>query len=218
TTAGEKMSKSTGNSLLVADVVRRVRPVELRYYLLAVHYRSPIEYSEESLAADAAAFRRIEGFVQRAAEVTTSVEPAAKVPEAFAAAMNDDLSVPQALAVLFEAVREGNALLASGDRIELRSTLASVRAMLGVFGVDPLAEPWIGLDSVGSAGDRLRGVVDTLVNALLDERQQARERKDFATADTLRDRLKAAGIVVEDNTAGTRWELADQSTDPEGAL
>ncbi|SEF16295.1 cysteine--tRNA ligase [Jiangella alba] len=213
TTAGEKMSKSLGNSLLVADVVQRIRPIELRYYLAAPHYRSHVEFSEEALAEAAAAFRRIEGYVVRAAEVTTDVQPAADVPAAFRAAMDDDLSVPQALAVLFDTVREGNTLLTSGERVELRANLASVRAMLGVLGLDPLAEPWLGLGTVGSGGDRLRGAVDVLVHTVLEQRQTARENRDFATADALRDRLKAAGIVVEDNPDGTRWQLADEPGD-----
>ncbi|WP_166346885.1 cysteine--tRNA ligase [Phytoactinopolyspora limicola] len=211
TLSGEKMSKSLGNSLLVSDVVRRVRPVELRYYLLAAHYRSHIDFSEESMAADAAAYRRLEGYVTRAAEVVPGVAPAPDVPRAFAAAMDDDLSVPQALAVLFDAVREGNQFLASREHSELRTNLADVRAMLGVLGIDPLAEPWVGLDSVGSAGQRLRQVVDGLVGTLLDQRKEARARRDFATADAIRDRLNEIGIVVEDGPSGTRWELTDDS-------
>ncbi|NED98904.1 cysteine--tRNA ligase [Phytoactinopolyspora halotolerans] len=212
TMSGEKMSKSLGNSLLVSDVIRRVRPIELRYYLLAAHYRSAIEYSEESLVADGAAYRRLEGFVTRATEVLPDVRVADAVPAEFAAAMDDDLSVPQALAVLFDTVREGNNLLSAGRHERLRENLASVRAMLGVLGLDPLAEPWVGLDSVGSAGDRLRGVVDGLVRTLLDQRQQARERKDFAAADAIRDRLNSLGILVEDSPTGTRWELAGADT------
>jgi cysteinyl-tRNA synthetase len=213
TAAGEKMSKSLGNSLLVSDVIRRVRPIELRYYLVAAHYRSHIEFSEQSLAADASAFRRIEGFVLRASEVTTRVEPAAQVPAEFAATMDDDLSVPQALAVIFDAVRDGNALMAAGERVKLRDVLASVRAMLGLLGLDPLSDPWVGLDSVGTSGERLRGVIDSLVTTVIEQRQEARERKDFATADALRDRLKSAGVVVEDGPSGTRWELADHHSD-----
>lgn len=209
TLSGEKMSKSLGNSLLVSDVVRRVRPIELRYYLLAAHYRSNIDFSEESMRADAAAYRRIEGYVTRAAEIVGDVPPARQVPAAFAETMDNDLAVPQALAVLFDTVREGNNLLTAQDHAGLRENLADVRAMLGVLGLDPLAEPWVGLDSVGSSGDRLRRVVDGLVTTLLEQRQQARECKDFATADALRDRLSELGIVVEDGPSGTRWELAD---------
>ncbi|NDL58147.1 cysteine--tRNA ligase [Phytoactinopolyspora mesophila] len=209
TQAGEKMSKSLGNSLLVSEVIRRIRPVELRYYLLAAHYRSNIEVSDESMAADAAAFRRLEGYVIRAAEFVPGVAPADKVPREFATAMDDDLSVPQALAVLFDSVRAGNSYLAADQRSEVARNLADVRAMLGVLGLDPLAEPWVGLDSVGSSGDRLRRVVEGLVDTLLEQRQEARKRKDFAAADALRDRLGELGIVVEDGPSGTRWELAD---------
>ncbi|PSL02486.1 cysteinyl-tRNA synthetase [Haloactinopolyspora alba] len=209
TTSGEKMSKSLGNSLLVSEVVRRVRPVELRYYLVAPHYRSHAEFSEEALAEAAAAYRRLEGFVLRASEAVADVDPDVDVPETFRRAMDDDLAVPQAMAVVFESVREGNRMLSAGESAGLRETLASVRAMLGVFGMDPLAEPWVGLDSVGSSGDRLRGVVDALVHALLEQRQAARENKDFATADALRDRLKAAGITVEDRHDGARWDLTE---------
>lgn len=210
---GGKMSKSVGNSVFVADVVRRVRPIELRYYLVTAHYRSEIEFSEEKLAADAAAFRRIEGYVQRASEVTTDVRPAADVPDDFRDAMDDDLAVPQALAVLFETVRKGNSLLAAGDRVELRENLASVRAMLGLLGLDPMAEPWSGLDVGGETGDQLRGVVGNLVEGLLEQRREAREAKDFATADAIRDQLASAGIVVEDGASGSRWTLADASGD-----
>lgn len=218
TASGEKMSKSLGNSLLVSEVVRRVRPIELRYYLTAAHYRSHIEYSEEALHEAGAAFRRIEGFVHRAGEVIGGdLSVSGKLPEAFVAAMDDDLSVPQALSVVHGAVREGNTLLAAAgsdtDAPDVRSALIdtwlAVRGMLGVLGVDPLADPWSGLDSVGSSGERLRGVVESLVGALLDQRAHARQQRDFAQADAIRDRLKAAGIVVEDNPSGSRWELDD---------
>jgi cysteinyl-tRNA synthetase len=206
--SGAKMSKSVGNTLLVSEVVKRVRPVELRYYLLAAHYRSVIEFSEGSLASDAAAYRRLEGYVLRADEAAPGVEPSS-VPTAFAEAMDDDLAVPHALAVLFEAVHEGNGLLAGGESAALHENLGVVRAMLGVLGIDPLAEPWSGGGRERGTGERLRDVVGSLVQALIEQRQEARARKDFATADAIRDRLKAAGIAVEDTAAGPRWELAD---------
>jgi cysteinyl-tRNA synthetase len=210
--SGTKMSKSIGNTLLVSVVVKRVRPVELRYYLLAAHYRSVIEFSEESLASDAAAYRRLEGYVLRANDAAPGVEPKS-VPAAFSDAMDDDLAVPQALAVLFQAVHEGYGLLAGGESAVLRENLGAVRAMLGVLGLDPLAEPWSGAGSVGGTGERLRDVVSSLVQALIEQRQEARARKDFATADAIRDRLKAAGVAVEDTPSGPRWELADDSRD-----
>jgi cysteinyl-tRNA synthetase len=204
TTSGEKMSKSLGNSLLVSEVVKRVRPVELRYYLASAHYRSMIEFSEDALSEAGAGYRRLEGFVQRATELVGEVEPAA-VPQAFAAALDDDLGVPAALAVLHESVTTGNKLLAGGATPSLREAVAGVRGMLAVLGVDPLAAPW--RDAAGS-DDAMRHAIDALVHVVLDQRQAARERKDYAAADEIRDRLTDAGIAVEDTPHGPRWELA----------
>jgi cysteinyl-tRNA synthetase len=208
TTAGEKMSKSMGNSAVVRNVVQRVRPIELRYYLVQSHYRSVVEFSFEALDEAAKSFQRIDGFITRAVEVTGGVEPAAELPAEFETAMDDDLGTPAAVAVLHNTVRDGNKLVADGDSVLLRETLASVRGMLGVLGLDPLAEPWV---SRTGGSDELTEVVDGLVKALLEQRQSARERKDFAAADAVRDRLKALGVVVEDTPQGPRWSLA--STD-----
>jgi len=202
--AGEKMSKSVGNSLLVSEVVKRVRPIELRYYLLAPHYRSIIEFTEESLTEAATALQRIEGYVTRATELTGGVDPAGGVvPAEFAAAMDDDLATPAALAVVHGAVREGNRLLADGDSAALQSNLASVRAMLAILGLDPLGASW----QTQSGGGISHEVVDALVRALLDQRTEARARKDFAAADAIRDQLRAAGVEVEDTPQGPRWTV-----------
>jgi cysteinyl-tRNA synthetase len=201
---GEKMSKSLGNSLLVEAMVTKVRPVELRYYLGQAHYRSGIDYSAEALAEAAAAYRRIEGFVTRAAGATADSLPlASSLPGAFVAALDDDLAVPQALAVIHENVTEGNTALAAGDLAGAAKQAESVRAMLAVLGLDPSAAPW-----ATASGAGLRDVVDALVGVALDQRQAARARKDYATADAIRDQLQGAGIVVEDTAAGPRWELA----------
>ena len=200
--AGEKMSKSLGNSLLVDAMITQVRPAELRYYLGQAHYRSGIEYSAEALAEAVAAYRRIEGFVIRAAETTTALETGA-LPAPFTAALDDDLGVPQALAAVHEAVTDGNSALAAGDAAGAAKHLAEVRAMLAVLGLDPLAAPW----SAGGRDDGLRAVVDALAGVALEQRQAARERKDYAAADAIRDRLLAAGIVIEDTPRGPRWEL-----------
>jgi cysteinyl-tRNA synthetase len=200
--AGEKMSKSLGNSLLVDAMITQVRPAELRYYLGQAHYRSGIEYSAEALAEAVAAYRRIEGFVIRAAETTTALETGA-LPAPFTAALDDDLGVPQALAAVHEAVTDGNSALAAGDAAGAAKHLAEVRAMLAVLGLDPLAAPW----SAGGRDDGLRAVVDVLAGVALEQRQAARERKDYAAADAIRDRLLAAGIGVEDTPRGPRWEL-----------
>jgi cysteinyl-tRNA synthetase len=200
--AGEKMSKSLGNSLLVDVMVTRVRPVELRYYLGQAHYRSGIEYSRDALAEAGAAYRRIEGFVTRAAEVADPASGAG-LPEAFTAALDDDLGVPQALAVVHDAVRDGNNALAAGDITTVAIRLAEVRAMLDVLGLDPLAEPWVS----SGPDDDLQDAVNALVSVALAQRQAARERGDYATADGIRDELHAAGVVIEDTPNGPRWEL-----------
>jgi cysteinyl-tRNA synthetase len=197
---GSKMAKSVGNTLLVSEVVKRVPPIALRYYLVAAHYRSIVEFSEEALLEAATAFERIEGFVARAAEITGPVSDG--VPSAaFIEAMDDDLSTPAALAALQSVIADGNKLLADGDSEALRSNLASVRAMLDVLGLDPLAEPWAGHTSGSDAA------LGTLVQALISQREEARDAKDFATADRVRDQLAAAGIEVEDTAQGARWSV-----------
>ncbi len=199
TMSGEKMSKSLGNSLLVAEMVQRVRPVELRYYLGAAHYRSTVEYSEEALREAATAWQRVEGFLRRGGERVGGGTGA--VPEAFAAAMDDDLAVPQALAVLHDTVRTGNKLLAEGgDPDELRAAVAHVASMVHVLGLD--------LPDAGAQDERLRSAVDALVAVAVEQRAQARARKDYAAADAVRAQLGAAGIVLEDVAGGgTRWSL-----------
>jgi cysteinyl-tRNA synthetase len=205
TTAGEKMSKSLGNSLLVDEVVKRVRPVELRYYLVSVHYRSMLEYSDESVREAGQAYRRIEGFLQRAAERLDGPITAGARPAAFDTAMDDDLAVSTAFAVIHETVRQGNTALGDGDLDTVRATAGAVLAMLDVLGLNPLAETW----STSSGSDRADDVIDALVQVLLTQRQEARARKDFAAADAIRDGLDAIGIRIEDTPQGARWSLED---------
>lgn len=207
--AGEKMSKSIGNTMLVSEVVKRVRPIDLRYYLVAAHYRSIIEFSFDSLDEAATAFSRIEGFVLRATEVTGGADPSTgELPAAFTEAMNDDLAVPAALAALQGVVRDGNKLLADGDSAELRAALSAVRRMLGLLGLDPLSAHW------AARGDEsaLRTSLDVLVRSLVEERQNARRDKDFAAADRIRDSLRDAGIEVEDTPTGPRWTVTAPSS------
>ncbi len=201
TLGGEKMSKSLGNTALVDEVVRRVRPVELRYYLVAPHYRSTIEFTDAALAEAGAAYRRIESFVQRAAERVRPDAPC-ELPVAFREAMDDDLGTPAAVAVVHDTVRQGNTALADGDDAATADALGRVRAMLAVLGLDPLDPHW-----AGGGGDRLAEVADGLVRLALEQRQAARARKDYAAADALRDRLTALGVQVEDTPQGPRWEL-----------
>lgn len=199
TTAGEKMSKSLGNSLTIPSVLERYRGIELRYYIVAAHYRSHVEFSFEALDEAAVAFRRIESFLERAG----AGEPGpgvGEVPEAFAAAMDDDLGTPAATAVLHDTVREGN-------RADDPSTQAAqVRAMLGVLGLDPADPAWA--SGASSHEEQLTSAVDALVAGLLEQRADARAAKDFAAADAIRDRIKSAGIEVVDTPDGPKWSLA----------
>ncbi|MEV6489295.1 cysteine--tRNA ligase [Actinoplanes sp. NPDC051633] len=201
-----KMSKSLGNVIDTAAVAEMgIRPIELRYYLGTPHYRSRIDYSDDALREAATAWRRIEGFVQRAAEVVGPGHPM-DVPPSFASAMNDDLNTSAALAVVHDTIREGNTALATGDETGVRAALTAVRAMLGVLGLDPFDPAWSGAER----GNDLKPVVDGLVHLALEQRAQARARKDWAAADAVRDQLKNAGIQVEDTPAGPRWTVGEQ--------
>jgi cysteinyl-tRNA synthetase len=205
TTAGEKMSKSLGNSLLVPAVLERVRPIELRFYIVAAHYRSTVEFSFEALEEAGAGFRRIENFLSRAAELLGGTPEMGRLPEAFTTAMDDDFGTPAAVAAIYDGVREGNKLIPAGSSPALRESAASVRAMLDVLGLDPFDPHWGG--GATHRDEKLAAAVDALVGALLEQRAEARANKDFAAADAIRDRLKAAGIELEDTPQGPKWSL-----------
>lgn len=206
TTAGEKMSKSLGNSLVVTEVAKRVRPIELRWYLASAHYRSNLEFSNSALQESAVAFQRIENFVERAAAIVGDVElTSAAINSDFAAAMNEDLNVPAALAVLHEVVGEGNTLLAKkADAAALTGFLTSVRQMLDVLGVDPLSPTWA--DDSKNA-QQLESALDYFVQQSIAVRNAAKENKNFDAADAIRDSLRNAGIALEDTSDGVRWNL-----------
>jgi cysteinyl-tRNA synthetase len=204
TTAGEKMSKSLGNSLAVPSVLQRVRAIDLRFYIVAAHYRSHVEFSFEALDEAAAGFARIENFLERAADLLGEV-PLGVFCADFEAAMDDDLGTPAAVAAIHEVVREGNKLLADGPSNALRGAASSVRAMLAVLGLDPFDPHWHA--GGGAAEAKLTAVVDALVSAMLDQRTAARAAKDFATADAIRDQLRAAGVDIEDTPQGPKWSL-----------
>jgi len=195
TQSGEKMSKSLGNSLQVKEVLKLVNGMELRYYLLSAHYRSMLEYSPSSLSESTTAYSRILNFVNRAKEL---VEPSGQdLPDEFVAAMNDDLNLPIALSVLHEKVRRGNSLISDENSSELSLILAEVIAMLEV----------LGLSALNQANTGQEQIIDSLVQAIIDEREAARVRKDFATADALRDKLLASGLIIEDTPTGVRWSI-----------
>ena len=215
TTSGEKMSKSLGNSLLVPVVLERVRAIELRFYMVAAHYRSHVEFSYEALEEAAQGFRRIEGFLDRASaagvdpspvvaavETTTDLD---KLDRRFVTAMNDDLGTPAAVAAVYDVVREGNKLLSAGPSQALAEAVSAVRAMLDILGLDP-ADPAWGSGSAATT-EKLTKAVGQLVAGLLEQRAEARAAKDFAAADAIRDRIQAAGIEIEDTPAGPKWSL-----------
>ena len=207
TTAGEKMSKSLGNSLLVPSVLERVRGIELRYYMVSAHYRSHVEFSFEALDDAAKSFRRIENFLDRAVSLIGEVPQPGTLCAEFVDAMDDDLGTPAAVAAIHAVVREGNRLLADGEVQGVRGSAASVVGMLDVLGLSPYDPAW---GSLGGSDDaRLSAAVDALVAGLLEERVAARADKDWARADAIRDRITAAGIAVEDTPDGPKWTLAE---------
>ena len=208
TMGGEKMSKSLGNSLRVSEVVKEHRPLAVRYYLTAAHYRSTIEFHEGSIDESATAVERIEGFLRRALpDVVTAVPTGAEeLPEGFREAMDDDLGVSGALAVVHETVRAGNTALDDGDHEDAAATARVVVAMTDVLGVNPLDPAWSAGDSE-AATDAL-AALDLLVRGRIQARAQARASRDYDTADAIRDELTAAGIALEDTAAGARWSLA----------
>jgi len=195
TTSGEKMSKSLGNSLQVTEILKKVRGIELRWYLGSAHYRSMLEFSFEALAESATAFKRIEAFLSRA-ESILGKEPELLIADEFAKAMNDDLAVPQALAFISESMRIGNS--AGEDKKVLAKTAGVIRGALSVLGCDPK-------DAAFAATESHNDAIDGLIKLALEQREAARLRKDFAAADQIRDQIASLGITVEDTANGPRW-------------
>ena len=206
TMSGEKMSKSLGNVLSIPNVLTKVRPVELRYYLGSAHYRSMLEYSEASLQEAAAGYRRIESFLHRVAELNAGEIEKGEVTDAFTAAMDDDLGVPAALAEVHNAVRAGNSALDKGDTAEATAIAGQVRAMTAILGVDPYAPQWRDRDQ---SNDAALAALDVLIADALRRRELARADKDWATADQVRDQLNAAGVDIVDTADGAKWSLRD---------
>jgi len=201
TASGEKMSKSLGNSLQVHEILKQVRGVELRWYLGSAHYRSMLEFSFEALEEAAVNFRRIEGFLKRATDLLGEV-PEGVIAAGFAEAMNEDLAVPTALAVISEIMREGNTALSKGDIAVVTTAAAEIRGALNILGCDPF-DPIFATAAV--AGN---SVLDGLIALALEQRAAARARKDFAAADAIRDQIAGLGVVLEDTAQGTRWSIS----------
>jgi len=202
TMGGEKMSKSLGNVLSIPAVLQRVRAVELRYYLGSAHYRSMLEYSETALADAVKAYSGIEDFLHRV-RIRVGEVPVGTWTPGFAAALDDDLSVPIALAEVHATRADGNRALDAGDHEGALSAAASIRAMMAILGCDPLNERWETRDETSAA----LNAVDVLVTAELQRRETARTEKNWALADEIRDRLKRAGLEITDTADGPQWTL-----------
>ncbi|MCX6428054.1 MAG: cysteine--tRNA ligase [Actinobacteria bacterium] len=202
TTSGEKMSKSLGNSLQVTELLKSVRGIELRWYLGSAHYRSMLEFSQAALDASATAFRRIESFLHRASE-TLGHLPKPTLSQEFTDAMNDDLAVPAALASISEALRLGNIALSAQDSTGIANNAGQIRGALEVLGCDPFDPAFASSES----GD-LIGALDGTIALALAQRAAARDRKDFAASDEIRDGLSALGITIEDTPQGPRWSIS----------
>ena len=195
TTSGEKMSKSLGNSLQVVEILKKVRGIELRWYLGSAHYRSMLEFSFEALEESGTAFRRIEAFLSRA-ESVLGTSPELLIADEFASAMNDDLAVPQALAFIAESMRIGNS--AGEDKKVIAKSAGEIRGALSILGCDPK-------DAAFATSKSNDAALDGLIKLALEQREAARLRKDFATADQIRDQIASLGITVEDTSNGPRW-------------
>ena len=201
TQSGEKMSKSLGNTLQVHEILKDVRGIELRWYLGGAHYRSMLEYSPEALKEAATNFRRIENFLNRATELI-GAQPTPRISAEFTAAMNDDLAVPAALATISENLRLGNQAITDNDTAAISKNADEIRGALEVLGCDPFDPAF-----ASSSGSDLTGALDGVIKLALAERASARERKDFAASDAIRDGLAALGITIEDTAQGPRWSI-----------
>ncbi len=199
--AGQKMSKSLGNSISAADVVTSARPIVVRYALASAHYRSELDLHDGYLVEAAAAFERIETFLSRARSDGLSTEGGV-LPGEFESAMDDDLSIPQALAIVHERVRAGNQALDAGQRPEAEKGAMAVRAMVAVLGLDPFSPEWT--DGVSSGS---HAALESLVESVIALRWSAKAEKNFDLSDALRDALERAGIDVKDSSGGSTWSL-----------
>ena len=201
---GEKLSKSTGHTIDLAEAIDRHGGPVVRLFYLRAAYRSPLEFSDELLEEAAASLERLRAFVRRAPAAS---EVDARTLERFTAAMDDDFNTAETLAVLFETVREGNARLDRRlDAGPLAAAVAEITGVLGIdlggAGLDDLAVP---LSHLAETHQIVLGSPRALVDGLIAARSRARAARDWGRADAIRNDLAALGILIEDSTDGTRW-------------
>ena len=199
TTAGEKMSKSLGNSLLVKEILKSVRAIELRWYLGSAHYRSMLEFSHAALKESATAFSRIEAFLKRAKEQVENFSPI--ISTELTNLMDEDLAVPQLLAQISEWMKQGNS---STDKKVIAEAAGKIKAALSILGCDP--DDYQNQNNLGH-NDETKMQLNKLIELALNQRAAARERKDFKAADAIRDEIAKMGIAIEDTPNGPRWNL-----------
>ena len=202
TQSGEKMSKSLGNTMQVKELVKQVRGIELRFYLGSAHYRSMLEFSPEALQEAATNFQRIENFLNRAKELVGDFEGIISAP--VKAAFDDDLAVPQVLAQISDALRRGNSAITENNQTQIKTAAAEIRGALNILGCDPF-DASFAANSTASAD--LTDALDGVIQLALAQRAAARDRKDFASSDAIRDGLAALGITIEDTPQGPRWTI-----------
>lgn len=210
TVDGLKMGKSLNNFVTANDALSAHPAPVIRLALVAGHYRAVVEYNENTVHEAQIVWDRFVSSAQRAQEIIIDEGDldlaAVELPEAFVRAMNDDLSTPEALAVIHDVHGALNTALAHRikDVSQIAVLLGQLRAMLDVLGLDPLGTQWGALGSHTSAEHE---ALHALVTAQLEERAQARADKNWALADEIRDRLAAAGLRIEDGADGARWSM-----------
>ena len=206
---GEKMSKSLGNTITVRELLEEdVEPAAIRHQLMSAQYRRELNFTREGLEASSAAIQRLLDFEARLNETAASdgaVDAAlgriaSEGVDAFREAMDDDLNSAEAFAALFVFVNRANSELdgaegiSQGDLTAAREALASMDQVLGIL-------------SVAREGRQVDEDVEVWVESLINERNAARESRNFQRADAIRDELAEKGIVLEDSAGGTRWKI-----------
>jgi cysteinyl-tRNA synthetase len=213
TVNGTKMGKSLGNFVTIKGALEQHAPMTIRFFILSSHYRSTTDFSDAALEAAGRGYERLIGAVGLVRQRLADEDPAEEADEGFVhvvdehkarflAAMDDDLNAPQALATLFDLSRAVNTLLNSGQLVT-GGTLAAIDAAYRTLGGDILG---VIPDELPQEGGET-GLDAALMDILIDLRATARKNRDWATADTIRDRLTESGVALEDRAEGTTWRL-----------